>query len=287
MNLSAFAPAKVNLYLHVGPPGPDGYHPIESWMVFADVGDEVALVPGGAYSLELTGPFAEGLSTGPDNLVLRARDAAMACMTTARVRRFGLALDKRLPVASGLGGGSSDGAATLRLLGDYLGLSPSKLMDLALTLGSDVPACLTAGSLIARGRGEQISPGFKAPPLHAVLVNPGRAVSTAAVFGLYDRSEIRPLGEGPTARPLAGFDEVLAVLESTCNDLEAPATMIEPLIGDVLASLRRSPAVGLARMSGSGATCFGLCENRKAAEDLAASLGRDHPRWWVRACTLS
>ena len=287
MSPSAFAPAKVNLYLHVGPLGPDRYHPIESWMVFADVGDEVSLSPGGAYGLALAGPYAGEVPAGPDNLVLRARDAAMAEMTRASVQRFGLRLEKNLPVASGLGGGSSDAAATLRLMGEYLGLPATKLADLARSLGSDVPACVMARSLIARGRGEPISPGFESPPMHAVLVNPGRAVSTAAVFGLFDQGRHEPLGEGLAARTLSSLDDVLGVLAATRNDLEAPALRIEPAIGEVLAALRASPAVRLARMSGSGATCFGLCENPQAAEGLAASLERDHPGWWVKVCTLS
>ena len=286
MTLSAFAPAKVNLYLHVGPLASDGYHPIESWMVFADVGDRVTLEPG-PYTLELTGPNAAGVPPGPDNLVLRARDAAMAEMTKAKVQRFGITLEKHLPTASGLGGGSSDAAAALKLLGEYLGLPASRLTDLARSLGSDVPACLTARSLIARGRGEQISPGFEIAPLHAVLVNPGRAVSTGAVFALYDQGEIEPLGDGPPVRPLASLEDVLGVLDSACNDLEVPARTLEPAIGEVLEALRSLPAVRLARMSGSGATCFGLCAGAEEAADVAERLSRDHPGWWARACTLS
>lgn len=275
MTTGEFAPAKVNLYLHVGPPGSDGYHPLESWMVFADVGDRVFLQPSETLAFEVVGAFAGEIPSGPDNLAVRARDAVLAQHPRDP---FKLTLEKVLPPASGIGGGSSDAAAVLRLLGH---LSPQT----ALMLGADVPACLRAQSLIAKGRGEVLEAGPKAPPLPAVLVNPRVGVSTGAVFKRYDVGAPKSL-KAVSAPDFGSVAEVATFLKTTRNDLEAPALALEPMIGEVLESLA-GPEALFARMSGSGATCFALCPSGEAAQSLAGRIARHHPAWWVRASTLS
>ncbi len=287
MTLRAFAPAKVNLYLHVGPQGLDGYHPLESWMVFADVGDMITLDPGKPFGLDVTGPYAGAISSGPDNLVLKARDAAMDTQQHVRIMQFGLVLEKVLPPASGIGGGSSDAAATLRLMGDYLALPAECLAGIAETLGADVPACLAARSLIARGRGERLSPGPVAPQLNAVLVNPGVETATGAVFARFDRLPASGAIEATPPPRMAGVQAVAGFLAATRNDLEAAARDLHPQIGTVLAALSGAPETLLARMSGSGATCFALCRDAVDAQALAARIAAGHPDWWIRTCTLS
>ena len=287
MSASAFAPAKINLYLHVGPPGADGFHPVGSLMVFADVGDEVSISSDSAPSLRLTGPFAAGLGDG-DNLVVRA-----ARRLAEHLGRPGsppaLVLDKRLPVASGLGGGSADAAATLRLLnaGWKAGLTPRDLEALAADLGSDVPACVRSRPVTVSGRGDVMGPAPVLPRLPAVLVNPGVACPTGEVYRAYDRVG-RFGGSAPVPAPAALPDAAAAALwlGDLRNDLEAPAITIAPVIRDVLDRLRAAPETRLARLSGSGATCFALCADPGCADRLAADIRRTHPDWWVRACSL-
>jgi len=282
----AFAPAKVNLFLHVGPLGSDGYHPLESWMVFADIGDVITLEQGAPYRLDITGPYAGAVPTTADNLVLRARDAAMD-QPNARIIRFGLTLEKNLPPASGLGGGSSDAAATLRLMGEYLALPAVRLAQIAATLGADVPACLQARGLMARGRGEKLGPAPDAPPLDAVLVNPGIETATGAVFAQFDRQSGAVPLEAEAPDRLEGAEAVAAFLARQRNDLEAAAVTLHPQINIVLAALASAPEALIARMSGSGATCFALCRDPSDARALGARLAAEHPGWWVRACTLA
>jgi 4-diphosphocytidyl-2-C-methyl-D-erythritol kinase len=281
-----FAPAKVNLFLHVGAPGDDGYHPVCSLMVFADVGDAVRLAPG-AEGLRLEGPFAAGLSGEGENLVLRARDALLA--HAGRRPDFGLVLAKGLPIASGLGGGSSDAAATLRLIRDALDLrlDDDVLRAIAGPLGSDTPACVAAAPVIATGRGEVLAPAPPLPPLPAVLVNPGVPSPTGAVYRAYDEA-VAPAGANEPVWPtrLAGVADVAAFLRECRNDLEAPAVRLTPPIGAALGLLSHQPEALLVRMSGSGATCFALCPDAPAAARLAGRLAADHPDWWVRACSL-
>lgn len=281
MRSSEFAPAKVNLYLHVGPLGADGYHPLESWMAFADIGDTVVLETATTPAFVVDGPFAAGVPTDGSNLVLKARDALLGALPPS----FGLRLEKRLPPASGIGGGSSDAAAVLRLLSAFA--PDADLPALALGLGADVPACLHGRSILARGRGEVLSPAPEAPPLPAVLVNPGVAVSTGAIFGLYDKGAPAPLHTAGLGAAFATPGEVARALDQTRNDLQAPAIALEPVIGEVLDLLMARPETLLARMSGSGATCFALCPSHDAALALAAQVSRDRPRWWVTACNLT
>ncbi|WP_299004246.1 4-(cytidine 5'-diphospho)-2-C-methyl-D-erythritol kinase [uncultured Caulobacter sp.] len=290
MRLSAFAPAKVNLFLHIGGPDTEGYHPISSLMVFADVGDQVMIQPSDAPGFETTGPFGASIPAGDDNLVLRAARAFHAKLG-GPVPPYRLILDKRLPIAAGLGGGSSDAGAALKLLRDALAprLADDALEPLAASLGADGAACFRATALMAEGRGEVLSPAPALPPLHAVLVNPGVPSPTGAVYRAYDAA-VHPEG---AARPfvpseLETAEETAAWLGvATRNDLEAPAVSLQPLIGEALDVLRDQPESLLVRMSGSGATCFALCAGDIEAETLAERIEAVRPDWWVRRCRLS
>jgi 4-diphosphocytidyl-2-C-methyl-D-erythritol kinase len=285
---SRLAPAKVNLFLHVGEPGADGYHPLCSLMVFADVGDEVTIHEAEALGLAVRGPFARALSGAGDNLVLRAARALVA-EAKRSVAPFALALDKRLPVAAGLGGGSSDAGAALRLIREALDLpvSDARLEAVAAAAGADGAACLWARPVVAQGRGEALSPAPDLPVLHAVLVNPGAPVSTAEVYRRFDA-----LGRfGGTAAPAAPerfgtVADVAVWLSVMRNDLEAAAISLAPEIETVLTTLAGEPECLLARVSGSGATCFALCAGDIEAEGLAERIEALEPRWWVRRCRL-
>ncbi len=274
-----FAPAKVNLYLHVTGRRADGYHLLDSLVVFAGVGDRLRAAPSPAgpaagLVLRVEGPFASEL--GKDNLVVRAARALAAqagCAAQAR-----LVLDKRLPVASGIGGGSADAAAALRLLSRQWGLSLPGLAALALTLGADVPACLGARPARMTGVGETLSPVPPLPPLGLLLVNPGVGVSTQAVF------RARAAQGGPQsgmAAPAPAWTDARALaawLGTVGNDLEAAALSLCPAIGAVLAMMRARPGCLLARMSGSGATCFALFEWPEMAAAAAVDV---RPSWWA------
>lgn len=290
MRLSAFAPAKVNLFLHVGGPDAEGYHPISSLMVFADVGDRVAIQPSDAPGFETSGPFGAAIPSDADNLVVRAARAFHARLG-GPIPPYRLILDKHLPIAAGLGGGSSDAGAALKLLRDALApaLSDEDLEPLAASLGADGAACLRATALLAEGRGEILSPAPELPELHAVLVNPGVPSPTGAVYRAYDAA-VHPEGAAlpflpaslETAEETAGW---LAV--ATRNDLQAPAVALEPRISEALDVLSAEPESLLVRMSGSGATCFALCAGDIEAETLAERLAVLRPDWWVRRCRLS
>jgi 4-diphosphocytidyl-2-C-methyl-D-erythritol kinase len=279
----AFAAAKINLFLHVGPRGPDGYHPIASLFVFADVGDRLTVRDGDGTALAIEGPFAAELGAGPDNLVLRAREALSPNLAAA------LTLEKNLPLAAGLGGGSADAAATLRLLNPRLPRPRTRrqLAAIAAGLGADVIACLEGRAVIATGRGDQLSPAPRLPVLNAVLVNPGVASPTAAVYRAYDAGASPASADCPAMPPaFATPYEVADLVAKTRNDLEAPAISLAPSIGEALEALRAAPETLAARMSGSGATSFALCEDAAAAEALAGRLAAARAGWWVRACRL-
>jgi 4-diphosphocytidyl-2-C-methyl-D-erythritol kinase len=285
---AAFAPAKVNLFLHVGAPGADGYHPICSLMAFADVGDEVMASEAEALELRVVGPFARGLAGEGDNLVLRAARALIAAARRP-VAPFGLTLTKRLPVAAGLGGGSSDAGAALRLLREALniGLDDAALEAVAASLGADGAACLWGAPVIAEGRGERLSAAPGLPVIDAVLVNPGVPVSTAEVYRAFDAG-----GRfGDVTPPLAphAFEDatdLAAWLAGQRNDLQGAAIAAVPEVGDVLETLGGEPECLLARVSGSGGTCFALCRSDYEAEGLAERLGALAPGWWVQRCRL-
>jgi len=278
--LTARARAKINLFLHVGTRRPDGYHRLSSWAAFTAMGDDLSAESAGTLALTASGPFAPGLPPSTDNLILRAAEAL------GQGRAAALHLTKHLPVASGIGGGSADAAAALHLLDALwqLNTPPADLFHIAATLGSDVPVCVYNRSALMSGRGEQLAPGPDLPPLPIVLLNPGVPVSTAAVFaGLSQRSG------AVTARlpeTVNGPDHLAAILKPTKNDLEAPALALAPDIGVALTALRDLPGILMARMSGSGATCFALAADDAAASAAALTLKRARPDWWVAATRL-
>jgi 4-diphosphocytidyl-2-C-methyl-D-erythritol kinase len=285
--IACLAPAKVNLYLHVAPIQADGYHPLASLMVFADIGDEVRGCVADTLSFSVEGPFGASLDAGEDNLVLRAARALLAacgCRGGAR-----LVLDKRLPLAAGLGGGSADAGAVLRLLRVLLRLDidDAALQALAEGLGADGAACLWGRAVTAQGRGERLSPPPPLPPLPAVLVNPGVPSPTGAVYRTYDAMGAPGRADLPQAPDfIADVGAAATWLGGLRNDLQAPALKLEPRIAEALDALANAPEALLARMSGSGATCFALCPSDGAAQALADRLARDHAGWWVRACRL-
>ena len=277
------APAKINLALHVTGRRGDGYHLIETLAVFAGPGDALRFEPAATDRLDIDGPFSRGLTADGGNLVIRARDLLRREMPGAPP--VAIRLTKNLPVASGIGGGSSDAAATLRGLARLWAssLGDADLARLAASLGADVPMCLAARPLVARGVGEELEPIDAWPPLHLVLVNPGVAVSTPAVFAalaIRDNPPLPPLPNRRDAGSIAGW------LANTRNDLEAPARGLAPAIGAVLDALR-SAGAGLARMSGSGATCFGLFDSAADARAAQATIARREPGWFVAATTTT
>ena len=272
--------AKINLALHVRARRGDGYHELESLFVFAADGDRLTAVarPDGAVRLTVGGPFGAGLGTGADNLVMRAAIGLRARFGTDR-EGADIHLDKHLPVASGIGGGSADAAAALRLLCRVWDMAPSSdaLAALALDLGSDVPACLASVTQRVGGRGEALAtatvPGIAGKPM--LLVNPGVPVSTGAIFGAWDRID----------RGALEADD-LDTLVLARNDLQAPAIALAPVIAQVLALLAAQTGVGLVRMSGSGATCFALFDGQEDCVNAAAIISREHPDWWVMVTTI-
>ena len=270
------ARAKVNLALHVVGRRADGYHLLDSLVAFADFGDVVTVEPAPSLSLSITGPMAAGLSAGPDNLVLKAAQMLGSPLGAA------ITLEKRLPIASGIGGGSADAAATMQALGALWGCALPDAGQV-LALGADVPVCLAGQSCRMAGIGDQISP-IALPPAHLVLVNPGVGLSTAAVFGALLRRDNPPL---PPAAPMPDAVALAAYLCHCRNDLEAPALSIVPQIGAVLAALQGQKGCLLARMSGSGATCFGLFASASAAEAAATALRAQSGAWWVQATTMA
>jgi 4-diphosphocytidyl-2-C-methyl-D-erythritol kinase len=285
---SLFAPAKINLCLHVGPLGADGFHPLCSLMVFADVGDRLSARPAATLGLRVEGRFAGGLTAGPDNLVLRAARALLAHEGISNAA-LELVLDKALPLAAGLGGGSSDAGAALRLLRERLGLDldNAALEAVAGDLGADGAACLMGRPVIAEGRGERLSAAPDLPPLHAVLVNPGVDSPTGGVYRAFDQAGGVKSADRPAMPQSFADARDAAIFFARCrNDLEAPAVALNAVIGEVLRALEAQPQTLLARVSGSGATCFALCADAADAAALAAHLRAARPGWWVRACQL-
>ncbi len=280
------APAKVNLTLRVLGRRPDGYQDLESLVAFADVGDALKLTPDGELALTVSGPSAAQAGAAADNLVVKAALALAARVPGLRLGTFHL--DKRLPVAAGLGGGSADAAAALRLLARANGIAvyDARVFEAARATGADVPVCLDPRPRLMRGIGDILSAPLLLPPLPAVLVNPGVALSTKSVFVRWT-----PAAE-PAAFDLSKFgaslgrDECLQLLALHGNDLEAAAMALEPAVADVLAALRALPGCRLARMSGSGATCFALFAAAAAAIEGAKTLAAARPHWWVRATAL-
>jgi 4-diphosphocytidyl-2-C-methyl-D-erythritol kinase len=285
VTVRAFAPAKINLYLHVLGQRADGYHRLDSLIAFADVGDEVTAAPADTLTLTVGGPEAEAITgLGDDNLVMRA--ARLLAARGGISAGASLRLDKRLPAAAGIGGGSSDAAATLRALSRLWKppLDQQSLTALALELGADVPACLVSRPVWVAGIGEALKPAGALPPAGIVLANPRRPLPTAAVF--QGRSgPFSALGRfDPMPPDAAGLATVLA---SRHNDLTAAAQALVPEIGAVLDRLAALPGVLIARMSGSGATCFALFADRDAALAAGQALARAEPGWWSAAGALT
>ncbi len=280
MRIEALAPAKLNLTLHVTGRRADGLHLLDSLVCFVSVGDRISIETGQEPGLNIHGPFADALDGGAacqgGNLVSRALE------TLQDVPPLRIRLEKNLPVAAGIGGGSSDAAAVLRAAALLPGVEvePAEMMQRAALLGADVPVCLAGVPARMRGIGERIDPLARPlPEAWMVLANPGVRVATPAVFAALNQRENPPM---PDDLPRFGdVRDLAAFIEAQRNDLEPPALSLAPLIGDVLAALRGAPGCRVARMSGSGGTCFGLFDNREAAEAAALKLRSDRPDWWV------
>ncbi|ESY00473.1 4-(cytidine 5'-diphospho)-2-C-methyl-D-erythritol kinase [Mesorhizobium sp. LNJC405B00] len=275
------APAKINLALHVTGRRADGYHLLESLVVFTRFGDRVEIEPADADRFSVSGRYATSVPIDDSNLVVKAREALRRQAGQQRTPPVAIRLEKNLPIASGVGGGSSDAAAVLQGLVRTWGLDigEAELSRIGLTLGADVPMCLAAKPLVARGVGDELSPIADFPALALVLVNPGVAVSTPDVFNALEKRD----NEGLPPLP-RGFDfhGVRNWLEITRNDLEEPAQAIQPPIGRALSLLNRAGS-GFSRMSGSGATCFGLFETGNVAKRAAAEIRSREPEWFVAA----
>jgi 4-diphosphocytidyl-2-C-methyl-D-erythritol kinase len=273
-----FAPAKVNLSLHVTGQRSDGYHLLDSLVVFCGIGDRITVEHSAAARFTLTGPFAAQIPDGGDNLVMQAVQAF------GMGQPFAITLEKNLPVASGLGGGSSDAAATIRAirrLADHAtSRDPGSDADAEfLALGSDVPVCLKAAPMRLGGIGDILRPPPPLPEVHIVLVNPGVQMSTPSVFAALQSKTNAPMPDTLPAWPDAAA--LAQWLTHQRNDLEPPARLVAPQIGDVLAALSSLSRCLMARMSGSGATCFGLFATATQADTAASQLITDHPDWWV------
>ncbi|WP_445501575.1 4-(cytidine 5'-diphospho)-2-C-methyl-D-erythritol kinase [Microvirga sp. G4-2] len=285
--LATRAPAKINLTLHVLGRRADGYHELESLVAFADAGDDLQLAPGLRLSLDVSGPTAALAGHDADNLVLKA--ARLLAERVEGLKAGAFRLIKRLPVAAGIGGGSSDAAAALRLLAELndLPLSHPAVREAACSTGADVPVCLEPRARMMRGTGEELGPALTLPPLFAVLVNPRVPVETPSVFkslglrpGQFLGGAQHPVLEMTSAHSLLGG------LRTARNDLEPPALGVQPVIGKALELVARTEGCRLARMSGSGATVFGLYEDSQSAADAARFILDRRPDWWVEATGL-
>jgi 4-diphosphocytidyl-2-C-methyl-D-erythritol kinase len=281
MAVTAFAPAKVNLYLHVTGRRDDGYHLLDSLVAFVDIGDRLRVEPAASLSLTVDGPEAADLTAvGDDNLVVRA--ARLLADRAGIIAGAALHLDKHLPVAAGIGGGSSDAAAALLALKGLwqISLENEALWALGARLGADIPACLYRRAVWVGGIGERLEPAGPLPEAGILLVNPRRALPTAAVFA----ARRGPFGHAGRFAPMPGTVSALARVLMPCrNDLTEAAIGLVPEIGAVLTRLGRLPGCLLARMSGSGATCFALFANRAAAEAARTEVAAAEPRWWCAA----
>lgn len=285
MTLSGLAPAKINLFLHVGPVADDGYHPLASLVAFADVGDGVTVTRADRLSLDVTGPFGEALAGEGDNLILRGL-RALGEAAGIGAPPVAVTLDKQLPIAAGLGGGSADAGTAIRLAAQLLDLDldEAALEAVAGVVGADGPMCLRARPAWATGRGDDLRDEPRLPPLHVVLLNPGVASPTGAVYRAYDDA---PAGGSDCPESPADWSPAAVIdwLAAQRNDLEAPALRVTPGIAEALTAMRAAPGCRLTRMSGSGATVFGLFEDAASASHAVGSLQRSG--WWVRACVLA
>ena len=281
--IAVAAPAKINLYLHLLGRRDDGYHLLDSLIVFLSLADTVSVRPAGALSLGLAGPSAPALEGTGDNLVLdaaRALAEAGGCQANAAIE-----LTKRVPVAAGLGGGSADAAAALLALSKLWGLevAAQELADIALGLGADVPVCLASRPAFVGGIGEELEPAPSLPPVWAALVNPGQALATKDVFAAHSGGFTRP---GRFTAALGDAGALAKQLAPLGNDLTAAAAALAPGIGEVLEAIEATEGCLLARMSGSGATCFGLYADEAGATAAAGALGAVHPDWRIDVARL-
>ena len=292
--LSDEACAKVNLTLRVNGRRSDGYHDLESVVAFADCADRLTLTPGSELTLQMSGPLAQACGETSDNLVLKA--ARLLAERVPGMKAGSFSLDKVLPVAAGIGGGSADAAAALRLLAQLNGLAfdDPRIIEVAQLTGADVPVCVNSRSCVMTGVGETLQP-LSLPKIPCVMVNPGVPVATKDVFKalglrngelLVGATDVL-LRDRSWPDEEASLEDWVEALAASSNDLEAPAMRVQPVIGKVIAALNATNGAWLARMSGSGATCFAIYENTAEAGRAAEKLRRDHPAWWVHAGTLS
>jgi 4-diphosphocytidyl-2-C-methyl-D-erythritol kinase len=276
------APAKINLTLRVIGRRTDGYHEIESLVAFADVADALKLESGGEDTLEITGPFAGKSGAVADNLVLKALAAARGQVARLKAGRF--LLEKNIPVAAGLGGGSADAAAALRLIAraNNIALDDARLASAARAVGADVPVCLESRARIMRGVGELLSAPIELPAIPAVLVNPGVPLATRDVFGKFARAQGgRDLAEVP--RETGALIDFLRLHD---NDLTLAARACEPAVGEMLEAMKTLTGARLVRMSGSGPTCFALFATQDEAAAAAQKLKSGRKNWWVRPAAI-
>jgi 4-diphosphocytidyl-2-C-methyl-D-erythritol kinase len=287
--LAALAPAKVNLTLRIVGRRADGYHELESLVAFAPFGDRLTFRPDVPLDLKVSGPTAAGAGPVADNLVLRAVRALAERVEGLRLGRF--ILTKRLPSGAGLGGGSADAAAALRLVAETNQLAPhdARIHDAARVTGADIPVCLDPRPRVMRGIGDILSSPLALPKLGILIVHPGVAVPTGPVFKALGLGPGEPHRASAPPHPLLAVEgtvtraALLAWLAGECNDLEAAAIAIAPAIADVLRAIATLPGCRLARMSGSGSACFGLFDSAAAAAAAARQLASAHPAWWARA----
>lgn len=284
MSVRVFAPAKINLTLEVGRPRADGLHPLQSVVMFADVGDIIEARAGEGLTLRVIGEFGDELAADDDNLVLRAANAL--AKEAGSAANAALTLEKDLPIASGIGGGSADAAATLRALNELWALSfdAERLQSVARTLGADVPVCLGGGTAYMTGAGETWSE-LRAPSFAAVLVNPLKPLPTPDVYRQFDAMDLGASFKDRAGPEWADAQTALAQMSATGNDLEPPARALLTDIGDILTELRADARTQYAALSGSGATVFAVTTPHHAPA-LAEHLQRTHPSWWVAETVL-
>lgn len=289
MLLTERAPAKINLTLHVVGRRADGYHLLESLVAFSRSGDVLSFDQGSTLTLSVAGPTAEEAGDPQDNLVFKAARNLAERVDNLKLGAF--RLSKTLPVAAGIGGGSSDAAAALRLLAraNDLPLDDSRLMQAAAATGADVPVCLAAKARMMAGVGDKLGPVLRLPPLFALIVNPRQALATKEVFARMNIVPGSETGFGGHPPITSGMDSatLAAAVKRGRNDMEDAAIVLVPVIGDVLNILAAAPGCRLARMSGSGATCFALFADRRATMRARRAIVQAHPDWWVKAAVLN